>query len=303
MVFNVGTGIVALMLLPIMFGIVKSVSNLFGLQDIPVVTLALFHTTFNVLGVLLMWPFSDRLAKYLGQRFTSLEEVEGRPKYLDKNVAASPALALNALGLELGHIGDIARRMSKAMLSQENVIGKTMKNDRDAISQLVMAIGDFISRLERSTMPKDISEELPKVLRTSQYYLMASELAMDVALHQESVGEISSGELLRKLSQFKSDVVQLLEATDVQTEEFSIADCDNRLVDLNASYDELKAQILETGAASGMDIASMSALLEQNSNTRRLITQMVKAAHYLSELFSIVEIEKEPDVALAVSAG
>ena len=85
--------------------------------------------------------------------------------------------------------------------------------------------------------------------------------------------------------------------------EFSIADCDNRLVDLNASYDELKAQILETGAASGMDIASMSALLEQNSNTRRLITQMVKAAHYLSELFSIVEIEKEPDVALAVSAG
>ena len=300
-VFNVGTGIVALMLLPIMFGIVKAVSGLFGLQDIPVVTLALFHTTFNVLGVLLMLPFSARLASYLEKRFVSFEEIGGRPKYLDKNVAVSPALALNALGLELGHIGDISRRMSKAMLSQESIVGKSIKTDRDAISQLVMSIGDFISHLERSTMPKDISEELPKVLRTSQYYLMASELAMDVALHQESVGEISNGELLKRLLQFKSDVVQLLDATDVQAEEFSIADCDNRLEELNKSYDDLKEQVLETGAASGMDIASMSALLEQNSNTRRLVTQMVKAAHYLSELFLIVDIEKEPEVSLAAT--
>ena len=156
-------------------------------------------------------------------------------------------------------------------------------------------MGGFISHMERSTMPKDIAAELPKVLRTSQYYLMTAELAMDVAKHQEQVGEIANDKLLMKLSEFKADVVRLLDATDAQAKVFSMAECDQLLKDLNATYDELKALILEVGAMSGMEISSMSALLEQNSNTRRLITQMVKAARYLSKLFTVANIVKEPE--------
>ncbi|WP_455218884.1 Na/Pi cotransporter family protein, partial [Kaarinaea lacus] len=147
-VFNVATGMVALLLLPIMFGLVKAIGNLFGLENIPVVTLALFHTTFNILGVALMLPVTTRLARYLEQQFTSLEEIEGRPKFLDKTIAVSPALALNALGLELGHIGSIARRMSKAALSIEHGAGKPMRSDRLAINKLVVAMGGFISHME-----------------------------------------------------------------------------------------------------------------------------------------------------------
>ncbi|WP_455197455.1 Na/Pi cotransporter family protein [Kaarinaea lacus] len=301
-IFNVATGIVALLLLPLMFGMAKSTGELFGLMGIPVVTLALFHTTFNVLGVLLMMPFTDRLTRVLEQKFTSMEEVEGRPKYLDKNVAVSPALALNALAMELSHLGSLARRMSEAVISQEEHVSSKIKIDRRAISKLVLAIGSFVSHLERSTMPKDIAAELPKVLRTSQYYLMASELAMEIAVHQESIGEIKNEELLKELSQFKATVVQLLDGTDVQAEGFSVTDCNARVQELDASYDELKAFILEIGAASEIDIGDMSAILEQNSNTRRLVKQMVKAARYLSGLFDLAGIVKEPETApLAVN--
>lgn len=296
-IFNVGTGVVALILLPIMFGIVKSTSNLVGLEGIPVVTLALFHTTFNVLGVLLMWPVTSRLTNYLEQRFTSFEEIEGRSKYLDKTVAVSPVLALNALGLELGHIGDVARRMSKAAISTEKGLGRPMRSDRYIIRRLVVALGEFISHLERATMPKDIAAELPKVLRTSQYYVMTTELAVDIAKHQEEIGDILESELLTKISEFKADVVNLLDATDVQSEGFSLEDCEDQLSALNTSYDELKALILETGVESGMDIASMSALLEQNSNIRRLVTQMVKGARYLSRLFVVAKIKSQPESA------
>ena len=301
-IFNVATGIVALLLLPLMFGVAKSTGELFGLMGIPVVTLALFHTTFNVLGVLLMMPFTDKLTRILEQKFTSMEEVEGRPKYLDKNIAVSPALALNALAIELSHLGSLARRMSEAVISQEEHVSKKIKIDRRAISKLVLAIGSFVSHLERSTMPKDIAAELPKVLRTSQYYLMASELAMEIAVHQESIGEIKNKELLQELSQFKATVVQLLDGTDVQAEGFSVTDCNARVQELDASYDELKAFILEIGTASEIDIGDMSAILEQNSNTRRLVKQMVKAARYLSGLFDLAGIVKEPEVApLAVN--
>ena len=301
-IFNVATGIVALLLLPLMFGVAKSTGELFGLMGIPVVTLALFHTTFNVLGVLLMMPFTDKLTRILEQKFTSMEEVEGRPKYLDKNIAVSPALALNALAMELSHLGSLARRMSEAVISQEEHVSKKIKIDRRAISKLVLAIGSFVSHLERSTMPKDIAAELPKVLRTSQYYLMASELAMEIAVHQESIGEIKNKELLQELSQFKATVVQLLDGTDVQAEGFSVTDCNARVQELDAIYDELKAFILEIGAASEIDIGDMSAILEQNSNTRRLVKQMVKAARYLSGLFDLAGIVKEPEAApLAVN--
>lgn len=302
-IFNFSTAIVALLLLPVMFGTVKAIGSLFDAQDIPVVTLALFHTTFNILGVLLMWPVTGKLAKILEKRFTSMEEIEGRPRYLDKSVAISPSLALNALGLELEHVGSIARRMAKSMLSQEQGISVHLKSDRSAILQLVRKIGDFVSQLERSTMPKDIATELPKVLRTSQYYIMTAELARDVAKHLGAVGEITNDDLNNKLAHFKSKVVQLLDATDVLGEGFSVEECNRQLDELNIVYEELKVLILETGAVSAVDISSMSALLEQNSNIRRLVTQMVKAARYLSALFALAEIAKPANIPAPEAAG
>ena len=111
-VFNVATGMVALIILPILFWIVKTTGELQALDDNPAVTLALFHTVFNILGVLLMWPLSARLTRFLEKRFVTQEEIESRPRYLDKTVAESPVLALNALFLELSRIAAVARRMA-----------------------------------------------------------------------------------------------------------------------------------------------------------------------------------------------
>lgn len=293
-IFNVATGIVALILLPLLFGVVKGVGSVFGLEDIPVVTLALFHTIFNVLGVLLMWPFMGKMEAKLAGYFTSYEEIEGRPRFLDKNILVSPSLALNALALELSHVGDIARRMSKALISQEVESGRSLKGDRHALRQLTKAIGEFTVQLQRSTIPKEIAMALPKVLRTSQYFHMTSELAMDISHQIGSINEISEDELVGYINDYKRQIIQLLDLTDVQMKEFSIVECDNRLNQLNTSYDELKNKVLEKGAASGLDIGKMSVVLEQNSDLRRLITQMVKAAHYQSDLMSIVNFTQTP---------
>jgi len=294
-IFNFATAVVALLLLPVMIGFVKSISSLVGAADIPVVTLALFHTTFNVLGVILMWPLTRKLANQLEIVFTSQEEIEAKPKYLDKTVAVTPSLALNALGLELERVGSIARRMAKSVLSQERGISNQLKIESSTIFELVKKIGEFVAHLERSTIPKDIATELPKVLRTSQYYVMTAELTRDVAKHLGAVGEINNDELNNKRNQFKAHVVQLLDATDVLAEGFSVDECNRQLDELNSVYEELKVLILETGAVSGVDISTMSALLEQNSNIRRLVTQMVKAARYLSALFTLAEIAKPVD--------
>jgi phosphate:Na+ symporter len=285
-VFNVTTGIVALLTLPLLFYIIKTTGKILRLENIPAVTLALFHTTFNILGVLLMWPASNTLARYLETKFTSMEEIEGRPQYLDKNIAESPTLALNALAMELTHVSRIARRVTKAVMSLEHWTGKQIKMDLSIIKQLITSIGDFVARLERSSMPVEVSERLPLVLRTAQHYLVSAELSVEFASLQHSIGEIKDEEINQQVARFRANVAELLDASDTEAEDFSLEECDECLKKLKSTYDDLKKLILEKGAHSKLTITIMSAIWEQMNIAERLAKQMIKATHYLSDMFA-----------------
>src|SRR5690606_8565310 len=102
--FNLITAIVLLLLLrPALWGISAALPQ-FGQQATPELVLAAFHTVFNVVGVLLMWPLSDRLARFLNRRFVSAEELSSRPRHLDKTLLSLPYLATDALALEVSRI-------------------------------------------------------------------------------------------------------------------------------------------------------------------------------------------------------
>lgn len=304
-IFNLMTGAVALAIMPIMFTLVELIVRLLNMEQVPVVTLALFHTAFNVLGVLLMWPFSGRLADFLEKRFTSLEEITGRPQYLDSNVAISPALALNAAVLESIHLYEVVSRLSKAVLSYPERKESQIEGDRVAVGQLVTAIGGFIMHMERSSMPTTIATELPKVLRTNQYYLTAAELGVEIDSQFTSTGTIANANLAKMLAEFRKEAVQLLLTTDVRAADFDTNDCEQALARLELHYKELKELILETGAESGITVQEMSVLLEQYSNIRRLSEQMIKATRFLSALYINTTLSNkqnaEPEKELLVS--
>lgn len=91
--FNVGTGILAFFIIPIVIVIVKLLDETTGLKD-PVVTLAMFHTCFNLLGLLLFTPFIDRLAAFVIRLLPEKGLVLTR--YLDPTVAKIPSVAIEA---------------------------------------------------------------------------------------------------------------------------------------------------------------------------------------------------------------
>ena len=76
-----------------------------------------------------MLPLNKRLAHFLDKRFVTQEEIEGRPRYLDKTVVISPVLAVNALALELSRITTVVRRMSLEALSSEFVPSMRIRRD------------------------------------------------------------------------------------------------------------------------------------------------------------------------------
>lgn len=289
-IFNVVTGMLALLILPLLFWTVRFTGELLGLEDNPAVTLALFHTTFNILGVLLMWPVSESLTRFLEKRFVTQEEVEGRPRYLDKTIAVSPALALNALVLELLRIAVVAQRMALAALSAESGPGKSIASDYMVAEKLAGAVAEFITRLERGMLSAEISEQLPKVLRAEQHLLSCAENALKISKEQACLAFVDDPQLQKSLADYRSLVVRLVVVSDIEAEGFSFADCEDLLGEVQVSYDDVKDILLCAGADLRTPIPRMIDILEQNSRIRHMARQVVKATHYLSELYVVAEI-------------
>jgi len=97
--FNISTGVVALLALQ---QLVWLAVNIIPSTD-TVIQIALFHTIFNVVGVMIWFPFIAILAQWL-QHFFKKEPIH-ITKYLHKVPVDIPDVALGALNNEVHHLG------------------------------------------------------------------------------------------------------------------------------------------------------------------------------------------------------
>ncbi len=284
-IFNVGTGVVALLILPILFLIVKHAGELLGLEDIPAVTLALFHTTFNLLGVLLIFPLNSRLADFLEKQFVTQEETEGQPRYLDKIVAVSPPLAVNALALELFRVTAVVRRMGLEALNDKKKSNQRISSDEMVVHKLSNSMAEFVTQLEKQMLSQEVSEELALILRAQQHLLASADQASLFARLQADITAVEDEQLLAAIRHFHAEVVRLIELARPGEADFSYAECERQLGQVQVDYDELKAALLKSGAELRVAIPIMIDVVEQNSRLRRMARQLVKAMKCLNDVF------------------
>ncbi|MCW9026659.1 MAG: Na/Pi symporter, partial [Thiovulaceae bacterium] len=106
LIFNIVTAFVAIVFLYQLADFVQYFSLKIGIsKDDYILQLALFHTIFNVLGVVLVAPFTKYLVKYLLSIFKEVD-TDAKAKYLDKAVINSPEAALSAVRKEVEHLYD-----------------------------------------------------------------------------------------------------------------------------------------------------------------------------------------------------
>ncbi len=300
--FNLLTAVTALLLLGPLLALVAQLRTLLGLTSSIATELALFHTLFNILGVMMLWLLTPRMVRWLERRLRSAEEDLGRPVYLDKNVVRTPALALNALVLELGRMGDFAGKMLRDAFSTERHTGSQLHKERAVMERLVNAVNEFSLILQRSNLPGDISEHLPVALRISRYYMAVANVAVSLAKSQEELPYIEDKQLAESLGRFRSECVALLELADPLSDRFS-ADASLQGLDaLEQHYEKLKAQLLHAGTQETIRLQQMVAELDLYSNVRRAMEQAVKGASYLHTLMELAKSyeadEQAPPMAL-----
>lgn len=135
LIFNMITGTVAIVFLYQLAEIVDIVSKFVGiLVDDYTMKLALFHTIFNVLGVIIVSPFTFKLVKFLEGLFTDDDEAVDKAKYLDELVIATPEGAISAIEKEVIHLYD---NSTEALAHALSLHRHSIYNTEDDIKNIV----------------------------------------------------------------------------------------------------------------------------------------------------------------------
>lgn len=99
LIFNMTTGLVALTLIYPLANLVNYLSDLMRISATDyTLKLALFHTIFNLLGVIIMIPFIKRLERFLMKFFKEKVDKDiSEPKYLNEAVLEFPGAVISSL--------------------------------------------------------------------------------------------------------------------------------------------------------------------------------------------------------------
>lgn len=96
-IFNAQTGLIAVIFFYPIIYLVDYIAELIQIaQNDYALKLALFHTIFNVIGVIVMLPFVTVLINFLNKRFAKTKTQADQPIYINKAIVKIPNAALSA---------------------------------------------------------------------------------------------------------------------------------------------------------------------------------------------------------------
>jgi phosphate:Na+ symporter len=281
--FNVGTGVIALSILPLLFFAVEVIREFLGLSAEPSVLVALFHTVFNVLGVLLVLPFNRRIAAFLDKQFLTAEEIELRLKFLDKTIAQTPVLAVNAIILELESMAEKVSYLSRSVIARDKAAHKSVKSEDQVIKFLSAEISKFIVGLERKALSEDTINQLATLLRVEQYFYSCSNLAINIYKRRDALEDLNAPALDQAMKEFLGLASRYLQY-DFSARDSVGESLEEKIQKIQIAHDKLKATFLLAGTLEQISIEKMLELIEFIAEQLRISQQWFKAINNLNRL-------------------
>ena len=179
LIFNVITGVIAIAFIHQFVWAVDEVSANVGIAaDDYTMKLAVFHTLFNVTGVIVMVPLINRLASYLEKYFPEKDRTVAEPIYLSEAAFEFPETVLKSVKQEVWHLFDQAfeviahgLNLHRTQILTAPDLKKMIDEDREIfdfdideayesrVKTLYGAIIEFISRSQRE-IPSEFAEEM-----------------------------------------------------------------------------------------------------------------------------------------------
>ncbi len=267
-VFNIVAGLLALGLLALFS--LRSSQGLPG--ALPIGTLlAIFHTLFNLAGVLLLWPFIDPLVARLRHRFRTAEEDLAQPRHLDRTLIATPALALDALTLEL--------RRARALVGEEILAllaGRPSAARRLALEALLNQIAEFAGGL-RLPEGDPRQQALAAGLRVLRGLRDALDYQRQIIERRPQIPAAADG----ALGTLAREAIAML--GQARSREAAAAQ------GLKACYQQQRQALLQLPGRGQVTPAEAIPALDQLNDAHRMVRELVKADEQLTLLPDVAD--------------
>lgn len=282
--FNLATAIIALLILPVLFYLIHEISELLQLDADPALSLALFHTLFNILGLLLVYPFIGKLADWLDKRFRSWEETESNPRYIDKNIAQTPTLAVNAL---LNECIALQKRVIKlyqlAVYTGHHDI-KQFQQQVGVIKSLSQQISRFIVDLETSVLSDEATAQLATMMRVEGYLLDCTQSTDMLANHWINREALKEAELEMLLKDYLTQVHDYMQ----QSANLAVSEHPHTQESLQQEKDRIKDSLIMAGTLHHIEVAQMAVAVDCLHEAWHIAKTWHKAAFRLNTLAAML---------------
>jgi phosphate:Na+ symporter len=262
--FNVLTAGAAIILFGPLVAISGVLASLLGGPEDTALTLAVFHSLFNALGLLLVWPISGRLVAWLGRRFVSLDEEIGRPKHLDATLLQVPQLALRGLVLESARMSEFAYEIARASMGGAPGQPGLLARKHAGVLALGGAIRGFIGQMNEGALPGEVADAIPDIIRGIQHLEELANISIEIAATPVGFDRYPGA---AEIAEMRRLVGVTLAANDLEAEDPA---GDAQLAEeVEATYQALKAELLRLVALGRLAVATMEAMLLLVQRMRR----------------------------------
>ena len=280
MFFNLITAVVAVLILNPLLDLARFMIELLALTPSSALVLAVFHSVFNLLGVLLMWPLSKWLVRFLSRRFRSREEKASQPRHLDHTVLALPYLAVDALALEVSRLnGQTVQALQAGCRSDD-------ENDAEAAIAtaargLAAAIADYAVALNRQELTPFVAAAVADLMECVQQYLLALGIAEELGRYRTPEAGFSD-----ELQQSLESYLLAIEAHLVQQDLSRAIEHPNAssMDVVESRYRRLKLQLLDAAAHGQSRLLDLEPLLNRVNQLKRACGEMAKAGERLARV-------------------
>lgn len=270
--FNLGSGLVAIVLLPIFLTLLSWLNEHAGLEP-GAISLALFHTLFIAVGVALFMPFVDRFERLVARLLPERKQDMGR--HLDASALGVPTVALEASQRALESIThqlvDVQRRLLARPM--DDLLRDTLQRAHEGLDEALQ----FIARLP----PLEHDAALHRQ-RVAQLHAIDHLLRLCGRLQTESdMAQRDEGGEIADVRRRMERLLELVhDGIDGQASLDWLDVLERRRVELAVAAQAVRTRLLESDTMEG-GLARALQLTDASRSLERSATHVQRVCHYL----------------------
>jgi phosphate:Na+ symporter len=276
--FNVITGIFAFIFLPSLVKAVFTLDQLF-LQADPAIVLATFHTGFNLLGILLVFPVLTPFSKLIEK--TISDDQPSITRFLDKSVQAVPSVAVEAARNTFAEILDLFVGEILKLLHEE-------PSKEEYRHQLDAAMEETTSFLKDAQVGSDSSEDYVHRIHILHAIDHLSSV-FDLEISAEQIKRATSDTHLALAIKKTRIRLEELDKEEISKVQYSLDALKTFSEWLATQRKKQRAKILDATASGLLDVEQAQLYIETFKTLDSLMYHLWRIYDHLSQSFDLTD--------------